>query len=78
MTREFAKIVRRRTPTFPARWANYYDCTPWGSGFFRCTSAPGATVLTSGRCLNIQTGEVYHDGRFSDELPNGSGSLQTP
>ncbi len=61
-----AKIVRRRTPTFPSRVASYFDFTPWGGGYLRATNnGPGAIVLPSGLCADIQTGRVYRDARFA-------------
>lgn len=66
--KQFAKTVRKRTPTFPARGAWYFDCTPWGGGYTRCGYGPGAAVLNdSGQCLNLSTGEVYFDARFAKE-----------
>lgn len=55
---QFARIVRRRTPTWPTRWASYFDFTPWRGGYSRCTSAPGAVVLPSGHVANIRSGRV--------------------
>lgn len=61
-----ARIVRRRTPTFPTRWASYFDATPFGGGYLRVQSAPGAVVLRADVCINIRTGHVYRDRRFAD------------
>lgn len=64
----YAPTVRRRTPTWPTKWASYFDCTAFGSGFFRIGSAPGAVVLNpAGQILDIRTGEVYFDERFKTE-----------
>ena len=61
-----ARIVRRRTPTFPSRMASYFDFTPWGGGFLRAENrGPGAIVLSGSILADIRTGEVYRDGRFS-------------
>lgn len=60
----FAKVVRRRTATFPSRMASYFDFTPWGGGYMRLTSAPGAVVLKAGICADIRSGRVYTDARF--------------
>lgn len=65
MTIGYAKIVRRRTPTFPARTAVYFDFTPFGGGYLRATNnGPGAVVLKPGVCADIRTGRVYTDSRF--------------
>lgn len=68
MTVSLAPIVRRRTPTWPTRWANYFDCTQWGGGYMRIGSGPGAAVLnsTTGATMNIQNGTVYIDERFKE------------
>jgi hypothetical protein len=61
----FAKIIQRRTPTFPTRWASYFDFSPWGGGYMRTANqGPGAVVLSPGTCADIQTGRVYLDSRF--------------
>ena len=69
--KDHAPVVRRRTPSFPTRFASYFDCTKWGSGFFRVANqGPGAAVLNkAGHLLNLQTGEVYLDERFVEEAP---------
>lgn len=59
-----AAVTRRRTPTWPARWAAYFDCTPWGGGYVRIQGARGAVVLSPGVLLDLRTGEVYQDERF--------------
>lgn len=61
-----ARIVRRRTPSFPTRWASYFDATPWGGGYMRVQSAPGAAVLRENVCMDIRTGRIYRDGRFAN------------
>jgi hypothetical protein len=64
-TKTYAKVVRRRTPTFPSRYAFYWDCTPWNGGFVRRHVMPGAVVLnTLGDMLDLHTGEIYQDERF--------------
>lgn len=69
MTIDYAPRVRRRTPTWPSRMASYFDCTDFGSGFFRCQGGPGAVVLNkSGQMLDIVTGKVYFDARFKSEM----------
>lgn len=60
-----AHIVRRRTPTFPTRWASYFDATPFGGGYTRVQAAPGAVVLRADVCMDIRTGHVYRDRRLS-------------
>ena len=60
----FAKVVRRRTATFPSRMASYFDFTPWRGGYMRVTSAPGGVVLAPGICADIRSGRVYRDARF--------------
>jgi hypothetical protein len=68
MRDEFAPRVRRRTPTWPSRMATYFDCTAFGSGFFRCQGGPGAVVLNrSGQMLDIVNGRVYFDARFKSD-----------
>ena len=68
MKDEFAPRVRRRTPTRPSRMATYFDCTAFGSGFFRCQGGPGAVVLNkSGQVLDIVSGKVYFDARFQSD-----------
>jgi len=78
-TKVRARIVKRRTPTFPSRISPYYDCTPWGGGFIRATNnGPGAVVLNNkGEVLNLQTGEVYTDDRFHTPNRGMDGGLQT-
>lgn len=61
-----ARIVKRRTPTWPSRVAPYYDFTPLGGGFFCALNRDtGAIVMSDGICANMQTGEVYSDARFN-------------
>jgi hypothetical protein len=59
-----AKIVRRRTPTWPSRMASYWDFTPWGGGFMRTGQGPGAVVLQGDVLADMRTGRVYRDARF--------------
>ena len=74
-SKTFAPTVKRRTPTWPSRIASYYDCSKWGSGFFRVGRGPGAVVLnTKGEMLNMATGEIYVDARFVKEDPCSSPS----
>ncbi len=64
----FAKCVNRQAPTFPPRRKLYFDFSPWGGGFLQATgNGPGAVVLSSGVCGDIQTGRVYSDSRFSKQ-----------
>lgn len=65
--RVLAPIVQCRTPTWPNRMANYFDCSQWGGGLVRLDDAPGAITLNlaTGTMLNIRTGEVYTDERFA-------------
>ena len=51
--KDHAPVVRRRTPTFPTRFASYFD---------HKTGEDQA-----GHLLNLQTGEVYLDERFVEE-----------
>lgn len=65
MTIGYAKLVRRRTATFPSRIALYFDFSPWGGGYLRATNnGPGAIILANEICADIQSGRVYHDARF--------------
>lgn len=69
-----AKIVRRRTPTFPSKTADYYDFTPWGSGYVRVSpNNPSAIVLNEeGMFADLRTGVVAYDKRFDKRLsPTG-------
>lgn len=59
MGKVFAPMVRRRTPTWPTKWAGYFDCTQWGSGYIRRSQSPGAVRLQGDTLLDIRTGEVY-------------------
>lgn len=56
--KELAPIVRRRTPTFPTRWANYFDLTKWGGGYIKCGSGPGAIDLPNGMRCELRSGTV--------------------
>lgn len=66
----FAPIVKRWTPTWPSRKVSYFDFSAFGGGYLRAANnGPGAIVLASGVCANIQTGEVYGDSRFVESQP---------
>ena len=62
-----ARIVKRRTSTFPSRVATWFDWTPWGGGFTRAgNTGPGSFVIDSkaGTMGCMQSGRVYRDSRF--------------
>lgn len=62
----YARLVRRRGPSFPFRLCSYFDCTKWEGGFIRFQGGPGAVVLRprDGTMLDIASGRVYTDTRF--------------
>lgn len=69
-TLSHARIVNRRTSTFPSRVAPWFDWTPWGGGFTRASNVgPGAFVIDSQRGImgDMQTGRVYSDSRFKSK-----------
>jgi len=62
-----ARIVRRRTATFPSKMCSYFDWSPWGAGFTRAQNVgPGAFVIDHGRGImgDLQTGRVWIDSRM--------------
>lgn len=68
----YAPTVRRRTPTGSTKLVGYFDCTAYGSGYFRRQGWPGAVVLNkSGQMLDMVTGEVYFDERFKTDSESG-------
>lgn len=74
----YAKIVRRRTPTFPSRTADYYDFTPWGGGYVLVMDyPPGGIVLNSeGMLAELKSGIVYYDPRFDKRIETSQNKLK--
>ena len=65
---EYARIIRRWTPTWPSRKAAYFDLTPWGGGYLRASgNPPGACRIKDDLLCDLRTGQVYRDSRFTSE-----------
>lgn len=53
-----ATITRGRTPTWPARWARYWDCSKFGFGRVRINGGPGGVMLNDNLMLDLQSGAI--------------------
>jgi len=63
-----APVVRR-----PVQWcrplcASFFDLRQWGGDYLRVVTVPGRQALRGGLVVDMQTGQVWLDGRVSSGL----------